>query len=49
MTVLETVHTKECGTLMKFEINLKDVVFLVLISSIILMIVVNMFQIYLNR
>lgn len=49
MTVLETVHTKECGTLMKLEINLKDVVFLVLISSIILMIVVNMFQIYLNR
>ncbi len=34
---------------MNLKMNLKDVVFLVLISSVILMIVVNMFQIYLNR
>ncbi|RNC62969.1 MAG: hypothetical protein AWM53_01798 [Candidatus Dichloromethanomonas elyunquensis] len=34
---------------MNVKMNLKDVVFLVLISSIVLLIVVNMFQIYLSR
>jgi len=34
---------------MNLKMNFKDVVFLVLISSVILMIVVNMFQTYLNR
>lgn len=49
-TVLETDATlKDEALRMNLKINLKDVVFLVLISSIVLLILVNMFQIYLSR